>query len=237
MGDLAVLHSCVWQQYILESLFRCLHWCFHNTGVGQRLDWVSDLCCSFSLLFTRTYRYWSNAALEDSGRSPTFYISVYALIMLGGLIISTVRWFVLYSGSIQASNVLYNRMLETVLFAKPRFHDTTSRGSLLNRFGKDFEGRLLYVMFLYCCSFFTGIDSRLSDAFGRTLIGALSVITTIATVSVVGGPIFVFGVLLLGSIYWNGRCLLVKDVSGRVTYFKSHILVARVSLLSVLVVC
>lgn len=31
-------------------------------------------------------------------------------------------------------------MLESVLFAKLRFHDTTSRGRLLNRFGKDIEG-------------------------------------------------------------------------------------------------
>ena len=31
-------------------------------------------------------------------------------------------------------------MLETVLFAPLRFHDTTSRGRLLNRFGKDIEG-------------------------------------------------------------------------------------------------
>ena len=31
-------------------------------------------------------------------------------------------------------------MLETVLFATLRFHDTTSRGRLLNRFGKDVEG-------------------------------------------------------------------------------------------------
>ena len=31
-------------------------------------------------------------------------------------------------------------LLETVLFANIRFHDTVSRGRLLNRFGKDFEG-------------------------------------------------------------------------------------------------
>lgn len=31
-------------------------------------------------------------------------------------------------------------MLKTVLFATLRFHDTTSRGRLLNRFGKDIEG-------------------------------------------------------------------------------------------------
>lgn len=31
-------------------------------------------------------------------------------------------------------------MLESVLFAKLRFHDTTAKGRLLNRFGKDLEG-------------------------------------------------------------------------------------------------
>lgn len=38
-------------------------------------------------------------------------------------------------------------LLESVLFAEIRFHDTISRGRLLNRFGKDFEGeqvRLVY---------------------------------------------------------------------------------------------
>jgi hypothetical protein len=61
------------------------------------------------------------------------------------------------TGSIHASTVLYKstlhlyisrvlddrlctELLETVLFANIRFHDTVSRGRLLNRFGKDFEG-------------------------------------------------------------------------------------------------
>jgi hypothetical protein len=35
---------------------------------------------------------------------------------------------------------LVTELLETVLFANIRFHDTVSRGRLLNRFGKDFEG-------------------------------------------------------------------------------------------------
>lgn len=62
-------------------------------------------------------------------------------------------------GGIHASRVLYGRsysifrlvedlltqnghtgLLENVLFAHIRFHDTVSRGRLLNRFGKDFEG-------------------------------------------------------------------------------------------------
>jgi len=42
----------------------------------------------------------------------------------------------------QAASVI--GLLETVLFAHIRFHDTVSRGRLLNRFGKDFEGVLYW---------------------------------------------------------------------------------------------
>lgn len=40
---------------------------------------------------------------------------------------------------VNASN-FRSGMLETILFANIRFHDTVSRGRVLNRFGKDFEG-------------------------------------------------------------------------------------------------
>ena len=42
---------------------------------------------------------------------------------------------------------LVTELLETVLFANIRFHDTVSRGRLLNRFGKDFEGLLCREIF------------------------------------------------------------------------------------------
>ena len=90
-------------------------------------------------------------------------------------------------GSIRASTVLYKKLLETVLFANIRFHDTVSRGRLLNRFGKDFEG----------------IDSSLADNFGRSVIYFLSVITTLTTVSVVGGIPFLLTALLIGMLYYN----------------------------------
>ncbi|KAF8955330.1 multidrug resistance-associated ABC transporter [Flammula alnicola] len=127
-------------------------------------------------------RYWSNSALNGGGRTPVFYISLYAAITTTGLVISTIRWFILYRGSIHASDVLYRRLLESILFADIRFHDTVSRGRVLNRFGKDFEG----------------IDSSLSDNFGRSIIYGLSATTTLVTVSVVGGPLFIFAALLLG---------------------------------------
>lgn len=119
---------------------------------------------------------------------PVYYISVYAFLTGLGLVIGTFRWFVLYRGSIHASHVLYQRLLENVLFANIRFHDTVSRGRLLNRFGKDFEV----------------LDSSVSDSFGRSFMYALSASTTIVTVSVVGGLPFVLTTMILGVLYWNG---------------------------------
>ena len=76
-----------------------------------------------------------------------------------------------------------------MLFAQIRFHDTVSRGRLLNRFGKDFEG----------------IDSSLADNFGRSVMNALSATVTICAISFVGGLPTIFAVVILGMLYYNGK--------------------------------
>lgn len=70
---------------------------------------------------------------------------------------------------------------------KIRFHDTVSRGRLLNRFGKDFET----------------IDSKQSDNFGRTINYGLNVAVTMITITIVGGPFFAVAMLLLGMLYYR----------------------------------
>ena len=102
--------------------------------------------------------------------------------------------------------MLYKRLLESILFADIRFHDTVSRGRVLNRFGKDFEGQAHFFRLLgLLVTSFTGIDSSLSDNFGRSVINGLSASTTIVTVSVVGGLPFVCAAMGIGIIYWNGK--------------------------------
>ncbi|KAJ7717035.1 multidrug resistance-associated ABC transporter [Mycena metata] len=129
--------------------------------------------------------YWSRG---DTSNSAVYYITVYAIVSaLLGLILTTLRWLVLYTGSIHASTVLYKRLLEAVLFANIRFHDTVSRGRVLNRFGKDFEG----------------IDSSLSDNFGRSTVYFISSITTIFTISFVGGIPFIIASVVTGIFYYN----------------------------------
>ncbi|KAJ8082867.1 hypothetical protein PM082_008724 [Marasmius tenuissimus] len=133
-------------------------------------------------------RIWSGAVDDGTqDHDAIFYVGVYAAVTIVGLILTTFRWLVLYAGSIEASSVLYKRLLETVLFANIRFHDTVSRGRLLNRFGKDFEK----------------IDSGLSNDFGHTLVYGLSSITTLITVATVGGLPFVAAAALIGVVYYK----------------------------------
>ncbi|KAJ7204719.1 multidrug resistance-associated ABC transporter [Mycena pura] len=128
--------------------------------------------------------YWSRG---DGTKSAVYYLTIYAILTTIGLILTTLRWLVLYTGSIHASTVLYKRLLEGVLFANIRFHDTVSRGRVLNRFGKDFEG----------------IDSNLSDNFGRSTAYFISSITTVITISFVGGVPFIMASILTGIFYYN----------------------------------
>ncbi|KAI0302402.1 hypothetical protein B0F90DRAFT_1714514 [Multifurca ochricompacta] len=136
--------------------------------------------------------HWSGASqAHGEPRSPMFYIETYAAV---SLIFTTVRWYillcyVLYAQRPRDNISLTAELLETVLFANIRFHDTVSRGRLLNRFGKDFEG----------------IDSSLSDNFGRSTVNGLSVFTTFLAISIVGGPRFFLFILVIGSLYWNGK--------------------------------
>ncbi len=129
-------------------------------------------------------------------------------------------------GGIHASRVLYQRkdkpqfcysivpdcvqgLLESVLFANIRFHDTVSRGRLLNRFGKDFEGKLRYPLEGLSGADVppTGVDSSLPDNFGRSVMYGLSAATTFISITIIGGLPFLFVAIILGWLYYSGKDL------------------------------
>ncbi|KIM26711.1 hypothetical protein M408DRAFT_330465 [Serendipita vermifera MAFF 305830] len=168
-------------------------WKAYMTSAGGAVYWsILTLALIFASLGPVAengwIKVWSGAVNRgDSSRSPLSYIIIYALIAAAGLIVFTLQFFALYRGSVHASDVLHKKLLKSVLFAPIRFHDTTNRGRLLNRFGKDFEG----------------IDSSLSDNFGRSLINLCALVTTISTVTFVGGWRFFIAFLILALFYFE----------------------------------
>ncbi|KAF9239800.1 multidrug resistance-associated ABC transporter [Melanogaster broomeanus] len=166
----------VWRLYITSC---------GNTGYWTWFMFVLILASLIPVAETGWLKIWSGADPEEAAeKGAVYYLTVYGMVRV---IVSTYRFFVLYTGSIRASKVLYKKLLETVLFANIRFHDTVSRGRVLNRFGKDFEG----------------IDSRLSDHFGRSLILALAFCTTVISITVVGGLPFLCTAIALGFLYFS----------------------------------
>jgi ABC-type multidrug transport system fused ATPase/permease subunit len=171
------------------------------------LKYVPRTFCFLLQLMSDT-RYWASSSADDDQENPSFYITIYAAITITGLVIGTIRFLILYNGSIRASTVLYKGMLEAILFANIRFHDTVSRGRLLNRFGKDFEGRFSITPCLFSVYVSSqGIDSSLADNFGRSIGHALSAATTIITISIVGGYRFVIAVCILGLVYYQSMSI------------------------------
>jgi hypothetical protein len=57
----------------------------------------------------------------------------------------------------------------------------------------------------------TGIDSNLSDNFGRSIMYSLSAFTTFLTISIVGGWPFVAAAFLLGILYYNGSYMYIHS--------------------------
>ncbi|KAH9916981.1 multidrug resistance-associated ABC transporter [Epithele typhae] len=161
-------------------------WKTYIAGCGSYGFWalfgLSLVLGTLSPVFENGWlRTWSGAYMSDQEpRSPIFYITVYAIIALIGLVLTTLRWFFLLNvilcscGTGLGSHFLTD-LLEGVLFANIRFHDTISRG----------------------------VDSNLPDHFGRSLMYCLSVTTTFVTITVVGGPVFVFAALVFGFLYYN----------------------------------
>ncbi|KAF7325679.1 Multidrug resistance-associated ABC transporter protein [Mycena kentingensis (nom. inval.)] len=173
-------------------------WRTYFNAWGSQAQWivlcVILLVAAFSPLLENGWlRKWAGSSEQTSraAHSALFYVVGYAGLTFAGLAVKTLRWYILcklsYSGSIKTSRVVFQRLLHSILFANIRFHDTISRGRLLNRFGKDMEG----------------IDKRVATTIGHCIIALISACITFAVISVVGGPIFFAATVVLGWVHWK----------------------------------
>ncbi|TIB31951.1 hypothetical protein E3P84_02752 [Wallemia ichthyophaga] len=132
---------------------------------------------------------WSQSYLNGLvSKSATLrWITIYGGVIMIGIVVGSLRWLVLYLGSIKASRRIHDNMLESCMRAPLRFYDTVSKGRLLNRFGKDLEG----------------IDSSLADNFGRSIVNALGIIASFISVMLIGGLPAIAALSVLSVLYYQ----------------------------------
>ncbi|CEP16804.1 hypothetical protein [Parasitella parasitica] len=66
-----------------------------------------------------------------------YYLAVYFLIGIVALIMTSLRTFILFTGSLKASRRIHSELLNRILRAKVRFYDITPLGRIVNRFSSD----------------------------------------------------------------------------------------------------
>ncbi|KAI0857488.1 P-loop containing nucleoside triphosphate hydrolase protein [Xylaria cubensis] len=75
----------------------------------------------------------------DPGRGMSFYLGVYVALSIFVSILSTLRWYYIFTGSVRASRELFARLNFIILRAPLRWLDTVPVGRILNRFTADFH--------------------------------------------------------------------------------------------------
>lgn len=92
---------------------------------------------------TLTSFYVSSNSTAPSNPEPeytlSFYLGIYVAFSVASAIIGTFRYYYVYTGSIRASRVLFDKLCFTILRTPLRWMDTVPLGRILNRFTADFN--------------------------------------------------------------------------------------------------
>lgn len=168
---------------------------------------------SFMVVVSRWLQYWSSDATRAEGplHSNEWWISRWAILWVIQLTLLSFKTGFLYYGSLSASRKLFSVMLTSVLRAPLRFHDTVSRGRLLNRFGQDFEE----------------VDSNIAPALERFGDQFLTVVVNVVAVTSGGGAKFLIVFAALMPLYvavGQAYMLAVRDLKRLLSTTKSPIL-------------
>lgn len=117
----------------------------------------------------------------------TFYLGIYIALAVASSIISTLRFFYIYIGSIRASRKLFAKLNFTILRTPIRWLDTVPVGRILNRYTADFNI----------------VDSQLANSvsFGvNSFLGLIAVV--VAGLFVSPYIVLLAGILLLICLYF-----------------------------------
>lgn len=170
-----------------------------------------------TIIVTKWLQYWTEdveKGLKDVNarqHSDLWWLTWLMMIWLFEIALEAAKMLTLVYASLQASKVLFKHMLAAVLKAPLRFHDTVSRGRLLNRFSYDFKE----------------MDSEVVDTFDRTADQAITIVITMTAIATGGGlPFIGFFILMVPLYVYVGQLYLlaVRDLKRLASTSRSPIL-------------
>ncbi|KAG7085320.1 hypothetical protein E1B28_013860 [Marasmius oreades] len=167
---------------------------FRSTGGISDHEYVADSYVYSQHHQTPLYTYASNRTggsrplfgvnLPNAYEHPLFYVGIYAAIGLVNVTVNLCSVIAQYTGALRASRALFKQLLERVVRATFRFHDTTPQGRMLNRFGKDIET----------------IDSSLAGSLQAVNSSLASFFASVITITVFF-PLFLLPATAIGFVY------------------------------------
>ncbi|KAI2471956.1 P-loop containing nucleoside triphosphate hydrolase protein [Annulohypoxylon bovei var. microspora] len=111
-----------------------------------------------------------------------YYLTVLALIGVGGAGLALIRDLWLFFGSLTASWKLHNRLMATIARAKFKFFDVTPLGQLMNRFSKDLEA----------------IDQEVAPVAIGVMSCAMGILITVVLIAAITPGFLVAGIFITG---------------------------------------
>lgn len=122
--------------------------------------------------------------LPSASEHPMFYVGIYAALGLIAALMSLTSRAIQFTGAIRAARIMFKQLLDSMVGATMRFHDTTPTGRMLSRFAKDINV----------------IDSSIAPSLQSFLVNVATLIAAIVTVSTVF-PAFLVPAFFIGWLY------------------------------------
>lgn len=154
-------------------------------------DHISRLAHSYTIQtqFLSAPKSYSMLPTPRSNLTLLYYLGIYVAISLLSVVISAVRYYIVYRGALTASRSVFQEMTYSVLRTPLRWLDTTPTGRILNRFTSDFQN----------------LDSQLSTNFAYVAGNVLEMAGILVAAFIVSPYMIILSFVLLGTCAQMGR--------------------------------
>ncbi|KAJ2059706.1 hypothetical protein GGI17_004233 [Coemansia sp. S146] len=159
-GDLSALQGTLVKDEERESGYvKSEVWLTYLNACGNKWFWISAStllisCELMVVLHTYWIRIWVAAtsssfasgtlselealsSSEQQHHSAVYWIGIYVVISVVGVIWRVLQMCFVYSGAVRAARSLHSQLLRRVVRATPQFFDSTPLGRIINRFSRD----------------------------------------------------------------------------------------------------